>query len=115
MGLHGCHVNQYYIQAKMEQKTTHINIVITGHVDSGTFTTAGHLTCNGGTDRGTIRKFEEKTAEMGKDYFRYAWVLDELKAEYHLLWKFKTSKIIVDAPGRRDFIKNVITGTSQAN
>lgn len=81
MGLHGCHVNQYYIQAKMEQKTTHINIVITGHVDSGTFTTAGHLTYNGGTDRGTIRKFEEKTAEMGKDYFRYAWVLDELKAE----------------------------------
>lgn len=65
----------------MEQKKTRINIVVTGHVDSGTSTTAGHLTYNGGTDRGTIIKFEEKAAEMGKDCFRYAWVLDKLKAE----------------------------------
>ena len=66
---------------KWEGKT-HNNIVVIGHVDSGKSTTTSHLIYEcGGIDKRTIEKFKQEAAKMGKGSFKYAWVLDKLKAE----------------------------------
>ncbi len=61
---------------------THINLVVIGHVDSGKSSMTGHLLYKlGGIDKRTIEKYEKESAEIGKGSFKYAWVLDKLKAE----------------------------------
>ena len=76
----------------------HLSLVIIGHVDSGKSTTGGHLIYKcGGIDRKTIDKYEKESSEYSPGSFKYAWVLDKLKAERERgitidisLWKIET-------------------------
>jgi len=109
----------------MSEKPT-ISIVVIGHVDAGKSTATGHLLFKSGSvDKRALDRINKEADQLGRSSFKYAFVMDKLKAERERgitisvsLQKFETEKFavtILDAPGHVEYVKNMVTGAAQAD